>query len=289
MADWKAVVHIVVSRQLVDLSIDCFVEDRVSLSVPTFCAAIRANCDRDIHSARDVSLACQLSERQFLHCFDDHSAPAKIANASFVRHGPKPIWTARSLPDLGLPACKAVHIFRKNAQQVQDTQADLVHRTFARWRRCAFADLNLCVVHLRRHWARSRMSGHCRNGRPRFGRHHQYRSRVELLSSIPRQLPASPMVILARRVEHSLNMTVQASHDTYPGEHRRAVMFRNQQERRHRSLPFLRIVLSLGQFGDVERGVAERDRRLLVWDHDRIEKPLIPRHAALVYTSRSVS
>jgi hypothetical protein len=85
-------VHILVSRELVDLSIDCFVEDRVSRSVPTFCAAIRANCDRDIHSARDVSLACQLSERQFLHCFHDHSAPTDIANASFVlaRHASKP-------------------------------------------------------------------------------------------------------------------------------------------------------------------------------------------------------
>ena len=127
-------VHILVSRQLVDLSIDCFVHDRVSLSIPTFGTAIRANCNRDIHSARNVSLTSPLSERQFLHCFHDHSAPAKITNPSFApaSHGPKPIWTARSLPDLGLPACKAVHIFRKNAWQGQDTRADLVHRTFAR-------------------------------------------------------------------------------------------------------------------------------------------------------------
>jgi len=69
------------------------------------------------------------------------------------------------------------------------------------------------------------------------------------------------MVILACRVEHSLNMTVQGSHDTYPSEHRRAVMFRNQQERHHRGLPFFGIVLCLRQFGDVERGVAKRDQR----------------------------
>jgi hypothetical protein len=39
-----------------------------------------------------VSLTSHLSERQFLHCFHDHSAPAKITNPSFApaSHGPKP-------------------------------------------------------------------------------------------------------------------------------------------------------------------------------------------------------
>jgi hypothetical protein len=38
------------------------------------------------------------------------------------------------------------------------------------------------------------------------------------------------------------------------------------------------IVLSVGQFRDVERGVAKRDERLPAWQYDRIEKMLIPRH-----------
>jgi hypothetical protein len=86
------------------------------------------------------------------------------------------------------------------------------------------------------------------------------------------------MVILARGVEHPLNMTVQGSHDTYPREHRRAVIFRNKQERQHRGLPFLGIVLCLRQLGDVERGVAERDQRFPSRQYDRIEKLLFPRH-----------
>ena len=36
-------------------------------------------------------------------------------------------------------------------------------------------------------------------------------------------------------------------------------MFRNQQQRLHRCLPFFGIVLCLRQFGDVERGVLTGD------------------------------
>jgi hypothetical protein len=39
-------------------------------------------------------------------------------------------------------------------------------------------------------------------------------------------------------------------------------MFRNQQQRLHRGLPFFGIVFGLGQFGDIERRVAQRDQRL---------------------------
>jgi hypothetical protein len=118
------VVHIVVSRQLVDLSIDCFVDDGLSLFAPTHSAAIRANPNRDVHSASDVSLESPLLELQVAHCLDHHSALAKNANASFVpaRHGSKPIRTSRSLAKLSLLACKAVHIFRKNASPVQAAQ-----------------------------------------------------------------------------------------------------------------------------------------------------------------------
>jgi len=55
-------------------------------------------------------------------------------------------------------------------------------------------------------------------------------------------------------------------------------MFCNEQMRLHCGLPFFGIVFCLGQLGDVERGVAERDPRLSARQHDWIEEPLIPRH-----------
>ena len=41
-------------------------------------------------------------------------------------------------------------------------------------------------------------------------------------------------------------------------------------------LPFVGVVLCLGQFGDVFCGVAQRDQGLPIRHYDRIEKPLIP-------------
>jgi hypothetical protein len=61
----------------------------------------------------------------------------------------------------------------------------------------------------------------------------------------------APMLFLPRRIEHTLDVTVQRSHHTYPGEHRWPVMLRNQQERLHRGLPFFGIVVCLGELGDV--------------------------------------
>jgi hypothetical protein len=55
-------------------------------------------------------------------------------------------------------------------------------------------------------------------------------------------------------------------------------MFYDQQQRLHRGLPFVGVVLCLGQFGDLERGVAERHQRFPTLQHDRVEKPLIPIH-----------
>jgi hypothetical protein len=83
------------------------------------------------------------------------------------------------------------------------------------------------------------------------------------------------MMILARRIEHALDVAVQRLHDTDAREHRRPVKFCDQ--RLHRDLPFVGIVFCLRQLGDVGRGVSERDQRLLPTLHqDRIEKPLIP-------------
>jgi hypothetical protein len=48
-----------------------------------------------------------------------------------------------------------------------------------------------------------------------------------LPSLIPRQLAASPMLVLSRQVEHAFDVTIQRSHHAYPGERRWPVMFRN--------------------------------------------------------------
>jgi hypothetical protein len=58
-------------------------------------------------------------------------------------------------------------------------------------------------------------------------------------------------------------------------------MLGNQQQCLHRGLPFFGVVFGLGQFGDVERGIAERDEFLALGQLDWIEKSLIPRHALL--------
>jgi hypothetical protein len=42
---------------------------------------------------------------------------------------------------------------------------------------------------------------------------------------IPRQLPASPMLALPRRLEHPLNVTVQGSPETYELSPRSSILF----------------------------------------------------------------
>ena len=61
---------------------------------------------------------------------------------------------------------------------------------------------------------------------------------------------------------------MERSHHADPGEHRRAVMCCNQQQRLHRGLPFFGIVFCLRQFRDVLRGVTECDQRFPAWQRD---------------------
>ena len=74
---------------------------------------------------------------------------------------------------------------------------------------------------------------------------------------------------------------MQRSHHRYPRHHRIAATLPDQHQHRHRGLPFRGVVFGLGEFGDVERGVAERDQRLAPRQFDRIEKSLVPRQAQL--------
>jgi len=68
---------------------------------------------------------------------------------------------------------------------------------------------------------------------------------------------------------------MEPSHDADPGEHRRAVMFCNQQQRLHRGLPLFGVVFRLGKFMiyGARRGASPT---FPARQCDRIEKLLIP-------------
>ncbi|MDE5452540.1 hypothetical protein GWE18_06575 [Bradyrhizobium sp. CSA112] len=69
---------------------------------------------------------------------------------------------------------------------------------------------------------------------------------------------------------------VQCFHDADPGKHRWPIVFRYQQQRLHRGLPFFFIVLCVRQLGNVFCRVAQCDQWLPARHYDWIEKPLIP-------------
>jgi hypothetical protein len=58
------------------------------------------------------------------------------------------------------------------------------------------------------------------------------------------------MLVFPRRVEHPFDVTVEGSHHACPREHRRPVMFCDQQKSLHGGLPFFGIVFCLGQFAN---------------------------------------
>jgi hypothetical protein len=76
-------------------------------------------------------------------------------------------------------------------------------------------------------------------------------------------------------IERSLDVAVQRPHNADARKHRWPVTFCNQQQRPHRCLPFFGVVFCLGQFRDVERGVAERGQRFALARHvSKIEIPV---------------
>jgi hypothetical protein len=64
-------------------------------------------------------------------------------------------------------------------------------------------------------------------------------------------------------------------------QHRIAAMLADQHQLLNCRFPLWQFALSFRQFENVLRGVAERDQRFSARQHDRIEKPLIPRHEPL--------
>jgi hypothetical protein len=76
------------------------------------------------------------------------------------------------------------------------------------------------------------------------------------------------MRVLARWVEHPLDVAIERPHDADPRKHRRAAKVRNQHQGFHRGLPFGRVVLDLRQFSDVKRGFAKRGQQLALGQRD---------------------
>ena len=86
------------------------------------------------------------------------------------------------------------------------------------------------------------------------------------------------MMVFAIRIENSLDLSIERPQHADARKHCRAARCCDQDQGLHRCLPFFGVVFWLRQLGDVLPGVAQRGERLLARQHDRIEKPLIPRH-----------
>src|SRR5258706_6040336 len=76
-------------------------------------------------------------------------------------------------------------------------------------------------------------------------------------SSIPRQLPAAPIVLPAR-IEDAHDVSVQRPHDADAGKHRRPARRCHQDQGFHSGLPLRSLVLGLGKLRDVVAGTMSR-------------------------------
>jgi hypothetical protein len=93
------------------------------------------------------------------------------------------------------------------------------------------------------------------------------------ISSVTRQLSASPMMVFAVRIEDVLDATVQRPHDADPRKHRRPAKCRDQDQGFRRSLPLRSLMLSLRKLGDVPAGILERDELATAGQRDRAGPP----------------
>jgi hypothetical protein len=71
---------------------------------------------------------------------------------------------------------------------------------------------------------------------------------------------------------------MQRAHHRDMRHHRIAATLANHHQHFGSCLPWRGLLFSLGQFYDVVRSVAQLDEGTPVWQNDRIEKLLIPRH-----------
>jgi hypothetical protein len=67
------------------------------------------------------------------------------------------------------------------------------------------------------------------------------------------------MRLFARWIERALDVAVQCLRHANPREHRRAIGFRDQDQRLDRGLPCRMLLFGLRQLGDELAGILERD------------------------------
>jgi hypothetical protein len=82
---------------------------------------------------------------------------------------------------------------------------------------------------------------------------------------VPRQLPLSPVIGLAIRVELANLVTVQGLHDADPRQHCRAAFRRDQDQGLRRRLPFRRFVLRFRKLRDVGAGISPLTRSAIFY------------------------
>lgn len=93
-----------------------------------------------------------------------------------------------------------------------------------------------------------------------------------MISPIPRELPFSPMMVLAIGIEHPLDATVQRFHDADPREHCRTAQVGNEYECLDRGLPLRQIGFVLREPGNIGRRLAQGAELLAFGQGDRILK-----------------
>jgi hypothetical protein len=72
-------------------------------------------------------------------------------------------------------------------------------------------------------------------------------------------------------------MPVQRLHHRDCRHHRVATALADHDQYFRCGLPFRRLLFGVGQLGDVQRSIAQRDRLAPVWQFDWIEECLVPR------------
>ncbi|MFY9956991.1 hypothetical protein [Bradyrhizobium sp.] len=88
--------------------------------------------------------------------------------------------------------------------------------------------------------------------------------------SVSRQFALPPSGLLRFRIEFNGLVPVDRLQHADPGEHRRAVRFRDQDQGLNGGLPCRMVLLGLRQLRDVVRRILERQKRLSLRDRNRI-------------------
>ena len=98
--------------------------------------------------------------------------------------------------------------------------------------------------------------------------------------SIPRQLAASRMRIIARRVEHTFSVSVDGALHTHFREQHWSAVFCSIDQHLNRQSPFRRIAFRLREFPNIIAGISQCSCRPLTGQGDRLIERAFPGHDA---------